>query len=310
MMRRALLSSVSLACLLLAAAPAIAQTCTLEYQRADNMWANAGRPDGPLGKETLTLQPGQKKVFITDWKYEKQRNDGQNYYGSHARIVTNTGKRPLDVDLKGDIQGFLSGVRGTLRQTGSDRAQGTLNPGVSWYIRADILEASCPSADKEAKADPKGGTTPGGTANPAAIEPPPNRVARQVSAREIVLTWDKVPAAREYRVYVQPPPLPHLAGRPGVVGASGTRFVILIPPNAPPGATYHASIETVGTNGAVSPRAGFNPVAVQRTPTSGGGTPQAGAGTQSTPAAGGQRCPPGEFVTGFDGAGKIICGRP
>jgi hypothetical protein len=298
------------ALLLACAAPALAQTCALEYQRADNMWAAVGRPDGALGKESITLQPGQKKVFITDWKYEKQRNDGENFYGSHARIVTNTGKRPLGVDLKGDIGGFISGIRGALRQTGGDRAQGTLNPGTSWNIRADIMEVSCPPADKEANADTKGGSTPGGIANPAAIEPPSNRVARQVSPNEIVLTWDKVPEAREYRVYVQPPPQPHLAGRPGVVGASGTRYVIVVPPNVPPGTAYQASIETVGTNGAVSPRAGFNPVAVQRPPATGGGTPQAGGGTPGTPAAGGQRCPPGEFVSGFDGAGKIICGRP
>ncbi len=280
------------ALLLATAAPALAQTCTLEYQRADNMWAAVGRPDGPLGKESLTLQPGQKKVFITDWKYEKQRNDGENYYGSHTRIVTNTGKRPMVVDLKGDIAGFISGLRGALRQTGGDRAQGTLNPGTSWNVRADILEVSCAPADKEAK---------------ATVEPPANRVARQVSPNEIVLTWDKAPAAREYRVYVQPPPQPHLAGRPGVVGASGTRYVIVVPPNVPSGTAFHASIEAVGTDGAVSPRAAFNPVAVQRAPTAGGGTPQTGAGT---PATGGQRCPPGEFVSGFDGAGKIICARP
>ncbi len=57
----------------------------LDYWRADNMWAAFGRPDGDLGQETISLQPGQKRVFVTDWKYEKKRNDGTNYYGSHGR---------------------------------------------------------------------------------------------------------------------------------------------------------------------------------------------------------------------------------
>jgi hypothetical protein len=32
------------------------------------MWAAAGRPDGNLGMESINLQPGQKRVFVTDWK--------------------------------------------------------------------------------------------------------------------------------------------------------------------------------------------------------------------------------------------------
>ncbi len=55
-----------LVCLAITAAPAVAQQCRLEYQRADNMWAALGRPDGALGTETLTLQPGETKVFTTD----------------------------------------------------------------------------------------------------------------------------------------------------------------------------------------------------------------------------------------------------
>jgi hypothetical protein len=64
---------------------------TLQYWRADNMWAAAGRPDGNLGMEEVTIQPGQKRVFVTDWRYEKQRNDGTNYYGSHGRKLKNPG---------------------------------------------------------------------------------------------------------------------------------------------------------------------------------------------------------------------------
>jgi hypothetical protein len=30
----------------------------------------------PARHETLTLKPGETKVFNTDWKYEKRRNDG------------------------------------------------------------------------------------------------------------------------------------------------------------------------------------------------------------------------------------------
>jgi hypothetical protein len=73
------------------AAPVAAQQqCTIEYQRADNALAAPGRPDGQLGVERLTLKPGETKVFNTDWKYEKQRNDGSNYYGSHTSASSAT----------------------------------------------------------------------------------------------------------------------------------------------------------------------------------------------------------------------------
>lgn len=62
---------------------------TLEYWRADNMWAAQGRPDGDLGKESLTIGIGQTRVFVTDWRYEKKRSDGTNDYGSHARRIRN-----------------------------------------------------------------------------------------------------------------------------------------------------------------------------------------------------------------------------
>src|SRR5687767_10165879 len=81
-----------------------AQACTLEYWRADNMWSNWRRADGYLGAETITLQPGQKKVFATDWSYEKQRNDGTNFYGSHLRRAINRGTGPLQLRLRGPLQ--------------------------------------------------------------------------------------------------------------------------------------------------------------------------------------------------------------
>jgi hypothetical protein len=279
----------------------------LEYQRADNMFAGVGRPDGPLGRETLTLEPGQTKVFTTDWKYEKQRNDGANYYGSHTRIVRNTGKRPMKLVFRGDMGGMAASVLSALKKVGSDRHLGMLNPGVSWNVRADLMEASCQSADTEAK-----------------VPAPTGLAARQTSPREIVLTWQKVPDAKEYRLYVDPPPPshPHLAGRPNIVSNSGTRWVITLPPSVTPSTVYRASIETVGANGAVSKRAEFNPVAVQLA-SGAGGTPQSGGGpgstpggtsnapsTPATPSFAGQRCPSGQFVAGFDDAGRIVCARP
>lgn len=74
-------------------------SCRLDYQRADNMWAAFGRPDGFLGVESITLAAGVQKVFITDWKYEKQRNDGVTYYGSHLRVATNASSRPIRLQL-------------------------------------------------------------------------------------------------------------------------------------------------------------------------------------------------------------------
>ena len=90
---------------LAASAPSLgAQSCTLEYRRADNMWANWGRPDGYLGSETITLQPGQKKIFATDWAYEKQRND--------ESVVKRAPRRPaaaaaVNVRLRGPRQAIV-----------------------------------------------------------------------------------------------------------------------------------------------------------------------------------------------------------
>ena len=72
---------------------------TLNDWRADNMWAATGRPDGNLGEESVTVADGQKRVFATDWKYEKQRNDGTNYYGSHGRRIATKGSTPVWIRL-------------------------------------------------------------------------------------------------------------------------------------------------------------------------------------------------------------------
>lgn len=288
-----------------AATPAAAQQqCTLEYQRADNMFAAPGRPDGPLGKETLTLDPGETKVFNTDWKYEKQRNDGSNYFGSHTRIVRNAGQRPMTVRFRGDVASMAAGSAiAALKPDGAakDRVQGLLNAGVSWQVRADLMEVNCPPAEKEPKKEA------------AKVPAPTGLVARQTSPREIVLNWQKVPDAKEYRVYVDPPAQPNLAGRPGVASGSGTHWVIPLPPSVAPSTVYRASIEAVGPTGAVSERAHFNPVAVHLPSGPGGPMPGGGSGPASggaPSAATGQRCPAGEFVVGLDGAGKIVCGRP
>jgi hypothetical protein len=79
----------------------VAQSCTLEYSRANNMWESWGR--GNLGGETITLQAGQRKSFTTDWAYEKQRNDGTSYYGSHLRRAVNRGAVAVQVRVRGPM---------------------------------------------------------------------------------------------------------------------------------------------------------------------------------------------------------------
>ena len=134
--------------------------CVLEYRRADNMWANWGRPDGLLGAETITLQPGQKKVFATDWSYEKQRNDGTNFYGSHLRRAVNRGAGPLQVKVRGPgsmvtFAKLVTVVSTTLQPTIFGTPAGmlvklvlgsspTFQPSDSALFRHDLAEVSCP----------------------------------------------------------------------------------------------------------------------------------------------------------------------
>jgi len=116
-----------------------APACRLDYQRADNMWAAFGRPDGPLGTETISLSPAQDKVFITDWKYEKTRNDGSNYYGSHLRIAANTSPRTIRLQLRTTT---LTGLAVFLR-TGSDTFWIRMDPGSTKQFQADLMEVFC-----------------------------------------------------------------------------------------------------------------------------------------------------------------------
>ena len=299
---------VLVAVLASAAAGTMAQECRIEYQRADNALAAAGRPDGQLGTETLTLKPGERKVFNTDWKFEKRRNDGSNYYGSHLRILRNTGSLPVRLSLKGAPVGGLIGAIVT-----GGKAQGNMPPGGSnTQLRHDLEEVTCVG---DSKANSPGTTQ---TTTPATPIPPGGLASRQVAPDTIVLNWQPVPGAREYRVYVDPPPSPTMAGKPSIVGGNGGQFVIPLRGVAP-STVYRAFIETVASNGAVSARAPFPPIAVAPGPSSGPGAgpgpmtgPATGPGTSpsSNPASSGQQCPAGQFVTGIQANGRITCAAP
>jgi hypothetical protein len=104
-------------------------TCRLDYQRADNMWAAEGRPDGFLGVESITLAAGANKVFVTDWKYEKQRNDGTTYYGSHLRVATNPSSRPIRLQV--------------IERAGLATFWDRLEPNTSRSFQADLREVYC-----------------------------------------------------------------------------------------------------------------------------------------------------------------------
>jgi len=150
---------------LVVAPPASAQMtpCVFEYRRADNMWSNWGRPDGLLGAETITLQPGQKKVFVTDWSYEKKRNDGANFYGSHLRRAVNRGAGPLQIKVRGPASmytfasvaaklvtnltsGTVFGTQAGMLVSLVLGSSPTFQPGDSALFRHDLAEVSCPGA--------------------------------------------------------------------------------------------------------------------------------------------------------------------
>lgn len=292
----------------MAGAAAAQQECRIEFQRADNALSAPGRPDGQLGTETLTLKPGQTKVFNTDWKFEKRRNDGSNYYGSHVRILRNTGPLAVNLELKGN-EGGVTGLLGA--QVVGQRAVGGLGAGQSAnQLRHDLEQVRCASA----------GTTAGPTPS---IAPPAGLSAQQVTPDTIALTWQPVPNAREYRVYVDPPPQPSMAGKPSAVGGTGRQFIISTR-NVAPGTMFRATIETVAQDGSVSPRGIFPNIAVQTAggpatgggATTGGGSTTGGGATSSGPSSSpsttsgsDQQCPAGQFVTGISSTGKIICGK-
>jgi hypothetical protein len=105
--------------------------CELKYARADNMWGSVeDATTRSLKWETIRLEPGQKRVFATDWKYEKMRNDGTNYYGSHLRIVTGLGTRILKLTVKRDA------INVTTLYVEPNRTER--------MIKGDIIEVACP----------------------------------------------------------------------------------------------------------------------------------------------------------------------
>ena len=116
-----------------AAEPAIANSCTLEYQRADNMWAAAGRPDGNLGVESIMLDAGQTKALVTSWTYEKKRNDGKTYYGSHLRVAENKSTRTVKMVI--DEGAFIWGSEA--------RKTVYIDPGKRQEFRADLFAVTC-----------------------------------------------------------------------------------------------------------------------------------------------------------------------
>jgi hypothetical protein len=102
--------------------------CYLEYERADNGWAAAGRPDGDLGKEYVLVPAGETKTFVTDWKYETKRGDGTTSYGSHLRRATNQGIRLIEVQVR------TSPITESLV---------TLKSGFPTSFRADLMKVRC-----------------------------------------------------------------------------------------------------------------------------------------------------------------------
>src|SRR5215207_234489 len=145
------------------AAAAQGTPCVLEYRRADNMWADWGRADGNLGTETITLQPGQRKAFVSDWAYEKLHNDGTNFYGSHLRRAVNRGTGPLQVKLRGPgsmfsfVRQATSTVTYWIDRTGFEEyspflvhlvmgSTPTMQAGDAAAFRHDLAEVSCPQA--------------------------------------------------------------------------------------------------------------------------------------------------------------------
>jgi hypothetical protein len=115
--------------------------CRLEFTRANNMWGTPPDSYKSLGIESITLQPGQKKAFVTDWRFEKQRNDGTTYYGSHGRTHHNRGTRVIKI---------------TYKPTPVSISSFYLDPGQSTYTHVyvaqfvvggrtgDIVEVACP----------------------------------------------------------------------------------------------------------------------------------------------------------------------
>ena len=119
----------------LVATPSAAQStaweyyCAISYYRADNMWGSKNDAFRSLGEETLRLNQGAPKNFLTDWKYEKKKNDGTTFYGSHARLLANHGNTAATFFLS---QGPIFGTK-----------QYVLPPNSSVEVSGDIMSVVC-----------------------------------------------------------------------------------------------------------------------------------------------------------------------
>ncbi len=120
-----------------------ASSCKLDYQRADNMWADIGRPDGFLGVESISLPNGQAKVFVTDWAYEKQRNDGVNYYGSHLRVANNPGTGIVKLRLKNPASAMFGKIGAALASRLGAPGWLIMKPGDRAEFKDDLMEVHC-----------------------------------------------------------------------------------------------------------------------------------------------------------------------
>lgn len=135
-----------------------AQSCRLDYQRAESESGTLGSSAAALGVEQLSLGTNQQQGFVTDWKYETMRGTAAVRYGSHLRAAVNRGTEPIALALVGQaVNGFASAVGSDVARamgggSGGVVAMGGLSGGVvndrgrstSWILlqageRADNL---------------------------------------------------------------------------------------------------------------------------------------------------------------------------
>jgi hypothetical protein len=132
---------VTVAATVLMARPAAAQECALDYQRADNMWAGYGVATSQPGLEQLDLRVGEMRTFKTEWAFEKRRNDGTTYYGSHLRVATNHGTSPVRLRLRANPTDLATLLTVLFRST--NEGYYALKPGERQTFRADLVEVYC-----------------------------------------------------------------------------------------------------------------------------------------------------------------------